>query len=115
MKRYGDAFLVAKSAVLIGKGVQICGFVVATLVMVSGAWGGMATAGKAGSTGETIIFLYFAVMLGSFVAAVIIGLPFVVLGMLVSAQGQVLKATLDTAVTSSPFLDKEQMANVMSI
>jgi len=37
-----------------------------------------------------------------------------VLGVLVSAQGRMLKATLDTAVNSSPFLSNAERAEVMS-
>ena len=47
--------------------------------------------------------------------AVIVGVPLYVLGILVSAQGQILKATLDSAVTNSPFLTEDQMAEVMSL
>jgi hypothetical protein len=55
------------------------------------------------------------VVTGSFVLAVSVGVPLFVLGVLVSAVGQILAATLDTAVTSSPFLTKDQMAQVMSL
>jgi len=37
------------------------------------------------------------------------------LGVVVSAQGQVLKATLDGSVNTSPFLDLTQKAQVMSL
>jgi hypothetical protein len=38
-----------------------------------------------------------------------------VLGILVSAQGQILKASLDNAVNGSPFLTNEHRAKVMSL
>jgi O-antigen ligase len=47
--------------------------------------------------------------------AVVVTVPIYVLGILVAAQGQILKATLDTAVTNSPFLKREEMAKVMSL
>ena len=46
---------------------------------------------------------------------VVVTLPIYVLGILVAALGQILKATLDTAVTNSPFLKTEEMAKVMSL
>lgn len=48
-------------------------------------------------------------------SAMVIAVPIFVLGVLVAAQGQILKATLDTAVHGSPFLEKEEMAKVMSL
>jgi len=47
--------------------------------------------------------------------AIVAGIPLVVSGILVSAQAQLLKATLDTAVNTSPFLSNEQRAVVMSL
>jgi Flp pilus assembly protein TadB len=44
-----------------------------------------------------------------------VAIPIYVLGILVAAQGEILKATLDTAVTNSPFLKTEEMATVMSL
>lgn len=52
---------------------------------------------------------------GALLVAVVVTVPIYVLGILVAAQGQILKATLDTAVTSSPFLKTEEMAEVMSL
>ena len=40
---------------------------------------------------------------------------FWVFGVVVTAQGQLLRATLDTAVNGSPFLDREQQARVMGV
>jgi hypothetical protein len=40
---------------------------------------------------------------------------FFVLGILVSAQGQILRATLDTAVNTSPFLTNEDKACVIDL
>jgi hypothetical protein len=46
-------------------------------------------------------------------AAAAVGIPFYALGIMVSAAGQVLKATLDTAIHTSPFFDKGQMAQII--
>ncbi|MGH9421559.1 MAG: hypothetical protein ACRD3J_16395 [Thermoanaerobaculia bacterium] len=49
------------------------------------------------------------------VAASVIGAVFFVIGIVVVAQGQILKAVVDTAVNSSPFLDDSQRAATMSL
>jgi hypothetical protein len=56
----------------------------------------------------------FAAIVALFIAAGVF-LIFFAVGMVVSAQGQSLKATLDGAVNSSPFLTDEQRAKVMSL
>jgi hypothetical protein len=43
------------------------------------------------------------------------GIIIYVIGVLVSAQGQILKATLDTAVHTSPFLDDDQRLIAMRL
>ena len=53
--------------------------------------------------------------MGGLVFGAIVAIPLYVLGVLVSAHGEVLKATLDTAVHGSPFLKREDMARVMSL
>ncbi len=59
---------------------------------------------------ESIIYAVMGIVL-----AFVVAIPLYVLGILVAAQGEILKATLDTAVTNSPFLKKEEMAKVMSL
>jgi len=56
----------------------------------------------------------FAAVIALFFAASVF-LIFFAAGLVVSAQGQNLKATLDSAVNSSPFLTNEQRAKVMSL
>jgi hypothetical protein len=55
------------------------------------------------------------VLIGLGLAAVITGGIVVCLGIMVSAQGQTLKAALDCAVNSSPFLSDDQRAQIMSL
>lgn len=50
------------------------------------------------------------VALGSAIAMILY-----VFGTLASAQGQILKATLDTAVNTSPFLEAEDRTRIMSL
>jgi hypothetical protein len=54
-------------------------------------------------------------MLPAILAAIAVGGFFFVFGALISAQGQVLKASLDNAVNTSPFLNNQQRAAIMSL
>lgn len=56
----------------------------------------------------------FAAIIALFFAGTVF-LVFFAVGVIVSAQGQNLKANLDSAVNSSPFLGNEQRAKVMSL
>jgi hypothetical protein len=49
------------------------------------------------------------------VFGILAGLVLYVFGILISAQGQILQATLDSAVNSSPFLTDEMRAEMMSL
>jgi hypothetical protein len=51
---------------------------------------------------------------GLLVAAIWFGV-FFVLGIIVSAQGEILKANLDGAVNTSPFMTNEQKAQAMDL
>jgi len=56
----------------------------------------------------------FAIVIGLVVGS-IVGFVGWAIGVLISAQGQMVKATLDTAVNSSPFLSNEERAKIMSL
>jgi len=101
-RRYRDAYLVASAVAAIGAAVKIAGIILGLLIIM----GGFLTGLQSGS----IVLGLFGVLIGA-VAAIII----FVLGVFVSAQAQILKATLDSAVHSSPFLTKDDMAKVMSL
>ncbi|MDR3741044.1 MAG: hypothetical protein P4L40_18660 [Terracidiphilus sp.] len=103
MTRYTDAYRVAKTITGLGETIKILGFVVGGLVFLANVNGGSSFFGGGAS-------LVFGLILGGIVACV--GF---VLGVLLSAQGQILKATLDTAVNSCPFLQNEQRAAIMSL
>ena len=100
--RYRDAYLVSSAVAAIGAAVKIIGVVLGLLILLAGVISGMQS--------SSVAVTFGGVLLGAVVA-----IPIFVLGVLVSAQAQVLKATLDTAVHSSPFLTKENMARVMSL
>ncbi len=101
--RYRDAYLVASAVAAIGVAVKAIGIILGLLIMCAGLLAGIHGDGAPQ-------FIFGGLLLGAIVA-----IPIFVLGVLVSAQAQVLKATLDTAVHSSPFLKKEDMARVMSL
>lgn len=75
-------------------------------------FGALITANAANRYGGQ--FNIAALMIG-ILAAVVVGVLFYLLGIFVSAQGQILSASLDSAVNSSPFLTQEQKARVMSL
>jgi alpha/beta superfamily hydrolase len=94
--RYVDAYRVASTMAGFGNTIKLAGF-------IFGAWIFFWAVGSLESPG-----------LGA-VAAFVIGAIFVVIGIIVDAQGQMLKAALDTAVNSSPFLNNGQKAAAMSL
>jgi len=105
MKRYRDAYLVARTTVGLGTTIKVIGFILGLLIALGGIF--------LGSTmrGDTAFAAYIlGILLGGFVL-----LQFYIFGVLVSAQGQTLKASLDSAVNNSPFLGNEQRAKVMSL
>jgi RNA polymerase subunit RPABC4/transcription elongation factor Spt4 len=106
VKRYRDAYLVANVVDGVGSLSKGIGIVIAgVLVLV-----GLISAGS-GRGGDT------AVAMGVVIIAlgVATGAWFYVLGILVAAQGQILKASLDGAVNGSPFLTNEHRAKIMSL
>lgn len=55
----------------------------------------------------------WAVMFACVIAGGILAPTFFVLGVIISAEGQLLLAALDTAVNSSPFLTDDQRAQIV--
>jgi hypothetical protein len=98
MKRYRDAYLVARATATIGRVIKGIGILVGVL--------GLAVVLQSRSTGAGLVTLLVPAFVGA--------LPYCV-GVLVAAQGQILLATLDTAVNSSPFLTNEDKAKAMSL
>lgn len=105
MKRYWDAYLIARATVGFGTMIKAIGGVLAGLIFL----GTMIAASQASSG------VGFVILATGTAFAVFVGLLFFLLGVLVSAQGQILKASLDGAVNSSPFLTNEDRAEIMSL
>jgi hypothetical protein len=101
-KRYFDAYIVARTINAFGQTVKIGGMVLGSIVLF-----GSLVVGSRGGAGS---FLGFA----GFIIALVITAVFFLLGTLTSAQGQILMATLDTAVNSSPLLSNPERVQLMS-
>lgn len=95
-RRYVDAYRVANTVDGFGQLVKIGGILLGLLV-----WAGVTQAVGSG--------------IGGFAFGLIVGALFFVVGVIVAAHGQLLKATIDTAVHSSPFLTNDTRAAVMSL
>jgi hypothetical protein len=106
MKRYTDAYVVGRAITGFGSLIKVIGIVIAILLVLIG----FLVAAKNGPR-ETISYLGII----GIVVGVLSGALFYIIGVLVSAQGQILKASLDSAVNSSPFLTNEHRAKIMSL
>jgi RNA polymerase subunit RPABC4/transcription elongation factor Spt4 len=106
MKRYKDAYLVAKVTDGFGGMIKGIGIVIAVLLALVGFL--LMGNGRAGDA-------TFAVGVMTLMSGIVAGVWIYIAGVLVSSQGQILKASLDGAVNSSPFLANEHKAKIMSL
>jgi uncharacterized OB-fold protein len=106
MNRYRDAYLAARVIVSFGRIIKVSGAAIGILLVIIG----FMFIGEGRAVDAT-----FAMGFVSIVFGVIAGALFYIVGVLVSAQGQILKASLDSAVNSSPFLTNEHRAKIMSL
>lgn len=100
-KRYKDAYLSARAINVVGSIIKGVGIFIGILVLL-------------------LSFLAFEdfegyAILGGIVISAAVAVPIYVSGILISAQGQLLLATLDSSVYSSPFLSLAEKANITSI
>lgn len=98
--RYTDAYLVAQTVNGTGQTVKFVGFLFAALITLVGLVAASRMGAAAGFAG---LFL-----------GILVALPFYALGVLVSAQGQILKATLDTAVNTSPVFSQDEIRHILT-
>ncbi|MFN2453016.1 MAG: hypothetical protein ABR577_02220 [Pyrinomonadaceae bacterium] len=105
-KRYNDAYLVARVTDGFGGMIKGIGIMVAILLVFIG----LVFIGNGRAGDATFAMGIVAITFGIFV-----GILFYLLGVLVSAQGQILKASLDSAVNNSPFLTNTHRAEIMSL
>ena len=102
MERYDNAYRVAGTARALGTAAKVVGLIAAGIVFLGGVAGSIGALGQAG-------------FIGGLVLASIIATMFWILGTLVAAIGENLKAVLDTAVYSSTFLNNAERAKIMLI
>ncbi|HEX8845683.1 MAG TPA: hypothetical protein VF791_13610 [Pyrinomonadaceae bacterium] len=107
MKRYKDAYLAARLTTGFGKILKTIGVALAILISFITVFGNINT---------LIGFNYgLPMQLGGLFLGGLVGVIFYIWGIVVSAKGQLLMVSLDSAVDSSPFLSNEQRAKVMSL
>jgi len=103
MDRYQSAYRVAATACDLGSAVKVIGLVVGAAILLG-------SFGMGNALGSAAV-----VVVGGTVLACLVAVLFWILGTLVSAFGENLKAGLDTAVYSSTFLNNAQRAKIMSL
>lgn len=99
-ERYTDAYLVAGSTVMVGRIIKIVGLILGGLIVVVSI--GILSEMKGG-------------VLGAVLAGALLWFGFYFVGVLVSAQGQILQAALDGAVNTSPLIDNPRRIKIMSL
>lgn len=107
MKRYWDAYLVAKIIVGSGKIIKAVGIIGAIILVIVG----YLIMGEGRRGGEAAVAAGIVII----VFGIVVGVWSYLFGVIVSAIGEILKAGLDTAVNTSPLLTDYQKAKVMSV
>jgi hypothetical protein len=102
LHRYRDAYRASAGVIGFGQAIKIAGAVVGGLIFLSSSSAGSGPFGG----GLAVAAAFFAVIVGGF---------FWVCGVIVAAQGQILRATLDNAVATSHFLTDAERAEAMGL
>ncbi|HEV8428958.1 MAG TPA: hypothetical protein VGQ41_13735 [Pyrinomonadaceae bacterium] len=116
--RYRDAYRVARVTTGIGKTIKVAGAVLALIIFLGFMMLvllGLAIQGGQSRIEEFQILVAIAALAIGGVLGFNVWLIFFIWGVLVSAQGQILKASLDAAVNGSPFLTNNQRTKIMSL
>ena len=103
LTKYRDAYRVGATLVTLGTSIKILGAILAAIIFLGALSSGSGSFGGGG------------VVVGGVFVAVIVGVLFWVCGVVVAAQGQILQATLDNAVATSPFLNNQERARAMGL
>lgn len=104
-RRYSSAYAVSRAVLAFGTVVKIAAGVTAGVAILLGLAAGAVSGGDSLTVVAGLAFAAFGVAAG---------VTTFILGILVSAQAQILRATLDTAVNSSPLLDPDEVRRIMS-
>jgi hypothetical protein len=103
IERYRNAYRVAESACHLGAGARVFGAIAGVVILVLSAQTAVSYGGQTANAATAIVVGFSALAL------------FWLLGTLISTLGESLKASLDTAVYASTFLDNAQRAKIMSL
>jgi hypothetical protein len=123
VKRYVDLYRAARVMTGLGATVKIIGMVLGGLIFMFWFIVGIVAASPSQSSSPFgpspgsvfgVVGFFFSMMAGLAFGALVGGL-FFLLGVLISAQGQLLMATADSAVCASPFLSDQERAAAMSL
>jgi hypothetical protein len=106
MRRYTDSYRVAGFIVGVGEFFKIAGIVLGALIGV----GALVLVNQTRNDQQQTAIFIVGVVIAGFLGGVLF-----LFGVLVSAQGQLLKASLDSAVNTSPFLTNDDRAKMMSL
>lgn len=104
-ERYKDAYRLGRAIVGVGAVIKFLGALLAAIIV-----GGALYANSAVRTETGLAILIVGIAFAGFV-----GILLYLLGVIVSAQGQILKAVLDTGINTSPFLTDDHRAEIMSL
>lgn len=102
VSRYRDAYRVGAALVGLGNAIKVVGAILAGIIFL-----GSLSYGKDLLGGGAVVAVI--------VLAAIVGVLFWICGVIVAAQGQILRASLDTAVASSHFLTDTERADAMGL
>lgn len=114
--RYSDAYHVARVQTTIGNVVKVISIVIGGIIVAPSLLSGLASLNASQSPfgpAAGLLGLGTAFM-GTIIGGVIGGIGFMI-GVMISAQGQLMKAALDSAVNTSPFMNEDDKARVMSL
>ena len=103
--RYKDAYRVGRAIVGVGDVIKVLGGALAAIIFIGALYANTQVRGEIG----------VAIMIVAIGFAAFAGVLFFVMGTLIAAQGQILKATLDSAINSSPFITDDNRAEIMSL
>jgi hypothetical protein len=106
MKRYKDAYAVARVTNGFGVMIKVVGMIIGGLLALAG----FIVASDARPKDPMSVLGIVGIVFG-----IIVGALFFIIGVLVCAQGQILKASLDSAVNNSPFLTNQHRTKIMSL
>jgi hypothetical protein len=109
LNRYRDAYLVSRAQVGIGNLIKTGSALLVIITVPIGLY----LASNSGSNRDGGIGLGFGIII--VLLGLLGGALLYLFGILISAQGQILKASLDSAVNGSPFLTNEERMKIMSL